>query len=850
MTILDKIYNYFDREPDLKVLFIFNDELLADDLSHATWREGYRYVQFRGDWFTTKYRLDTEWAGDKVVLYFSQESPLQNKTLQASFPLLDVLTSNMEYHHQDYAAFMQQYSLPFDMMTFVEKNIQQLQYDRMHRLLQSYYADHTITTDIAVRAFLSNYLSQNRVLDWDSLLLRILILGRSAERSKQTDFYMRLRKAPMIKKALDDKLESIFGCSVNDNTEEKVKRVVETLKYNAIVQNLAPVAADNYKPYRRDDTLALQQMNRLLELALSQPKTAEALAEVMDELGTDIQDENIIRWYGTEANYYYMPGGLCLPILRTLMEQTLEENPKKVIDRLGELMVRQDDNPEIGAVVDYAVLVARFYECALSLGSLTLNQPNDYVEKYRNEYYLTDQLYRQSIELFHRISPDIVLYDTVQKVKRNLDTHYSKLCNRINLEWMRCVKEAGGINKLHGLRQQDFYDSVIKGIQKKVVVIVSDALRYEVAQELIGVLAKRKHIANLDTAIAMLPTETKFCKPALLPHRSLRLYAEVDGTQNMGVDNRILDTLVKRTEQVDSYRTGAICVDYDTVARYEQNTNREIFKHSLVYVMHNTIDEKSHAATAKDVVESCRTAINELEMLVHKIHESYNVTEVYITSDHGFLFNDQEFEEKDKHKVTEEALEKSTRYYLTQSEDAITGIVKFPLSEVSGMQEENVFVAVPEGTNRLQAPAGGYRFTHGGSSLQELLIPVIISRQERENTKTPVGVIVLDRNLSMQASRLRFKLLQTEAVSMETKARRVTVALYHNDRPVTPVKEFLLDNTDASLDNRKVLVDLTLNRHIDAKVLQLKVYDAEDDLNPLIKENVTNNTLIENDFDF
>src|SRR5699024_5278611 len=110
-------------------------------------------------------------------------------------------------------------------------------------------------------------------------------------------------------------------------------------------------------------------------------------------------------------------------------------------------------------------------------------------------HYFIDQLYRQSMECFYKISPTIVLYEAVQKVKQNLDLQYAKLCNRINLEWMRCVKEAGGMTALHGLRQQDFYDSLIKGIQKKVVVIVSDALRYEVAQELIGKLAARKHIA-------------------------------------------------------------------------------------------------------------------------------------------------------------------------------------------------------------------------------------------------------------------------------------------------------------------------------------------------------------------
>jgi len=756
----------------------------------------------------------------------------------------------MEYHHQSYAAYMQQYGLPSNMTTFVERNIQQLQSDRMLRLLQTYYSDGSISTDVAVRAFLSSYLSQTRVLDWDNIILRILLQGRDSERSKQIDFYIKLRAGTMIKAALDERLESIFGCAVNVKTEAKVEKLIQVLKYNAIVQNLAPIETDNYKNNRITDSLALQQMNRMLELAMSQPKMATALLEVMNELGNDIRDDDLIRWYGTDANYNFLTDKLCVKILSTLMEQSIAEEPKKVMDRLEELMIKHSDNGELSVIMDYDILVARFYESVLSLGSFTLNSPDEYLERYRNEYYLVDQLYRLSIESFYKISPSIVLYETAQEVKRALDIHYAKFSNRINLEWMRCVKDAGGMTSVHALRQQDFYENQIKPIQKKVVVIISDALRYEVAQELIGALAKRKHVAHLNSALAMLPSETKFCKPALLPHRELRLYGEANGGQNMGVDNRILDSTAKRNEQVDSYRPGGICVDYDVVGKYDQDKNREIFKHPLVYVMHDVIDDKSHGATAKDVADSCRAAINELEMLVHKIHETYNVTEVYITSDHGFLFDDQEFKEKDKHKVAEAALEKTSRYYLTTSVESVPGIVKLPLSDVSGMDAEGVYVAVPEGTNRLAAPSGGYLFTHGGASLQELIIPVIVSRKERENIKQPVGVMLLDRNLSIQASRLRFKLLQTDAVSMDMKARIVNVALYCNDKVVTSIKEFVLDNTDALLDARKVLVDLTLNQNVDAKVLQLKVYDVTDELNPLIKENVTNNTLIENDFDF
>lgn len=163
----------------------------------------------------------------------------------------------------------------------------------------------------------------------------------------------------------------------------------------------------------------------------------------------------------------------------------------------------------------------------------------------------------------------------------------------------------------------------------------------------------------------------------------------------------------------------------------------------------------------------------------------------------------------------------------------------------------DVMVAVPVGTNRLKAKSGGYMFVHGGASLQEMIIPIITCRQKREDKKPEVGVMVLGNNLSMQASRLRLTLLQTEAVSMDAKERSINVALYYNDEPVTPIKEILLSNTDPLLDNRKLTVDLTLNKHVDAKVLQLKVFDANDTqrLNPLVNANVTNNTLIETDFD-
>lgn len=857
MNVLQKkIYEYFECDTELRVLFIFQDSVdmfTTAELESVEWKSGYRYIDFKGDWFTTKFRLDNDWQNDKIVIYCHQESPLRKKSLQTSFPLMDVLAANMEYHSQDYAAFMQQYGLPtndWQLVRFVESNVISLQSDKMLRFFMPYYQDGSITHDIMVRGFISNFMGAHNVLDWDSIILKVLLYGRECESGKQRDFYVRMRGCKDAQEALGKHLIDIFGVSYNDDSKEKVAHIVKVFKYNVIVQNLAPIAADNYKQTRITDSVALQHMNRILELALSKEKTTEALTELFDELGRDVRDADIIRWYGTEANYYYLPEALCVPIIKTLLEEKIETEPAEVINRIEDLMLKYSDNSMMAVVMDYAVIVARLYEKALTLGPLTLNTADEYVMRYKSDYCFIDQYYRQANETYFGIDPTCELFDAVQKEKRCLDQNYSKLCNRINLEWTRCLKETGGMDEVHLLRQYNFYDEKIKSVQKKVAVIVSDALRYEVAQELIGELAKSKHIASLKPAIAMLPSETKYCKPSLLPHRELKLYGKGE-EQDMAVDDHILDTTQKRSEHLQVYRDGAVCVPFETVAEYNQEKNREIFKHPLVYIFHDVIDKTGHDGNAKQIVNSCRDAITELKKMIPKIHASYNVTEVYITSDHGFLFNDIMFADKDKHKIEEDCLERSTRYYLTKSKDEVSGVIKFPLSEVSGMVNVgDVMVAVPMGTNRFAAPSGGYMFTHGGAALQELIIPVITSRQERDDNKQPVGVMILDRRLSMQASRLRFKMLQTEAVSMDMKERPIRVALYHNDVPVTPVKDILLDKTDPSLDNRKIQVDLTLNKNIDAKVLQLKVFDATDDLNPIIKENVTNNTLIENDFDF
>ena len=106
MMIIDRIYNYFERNPQLHVLFIFDRMgVIENDLMGVLWREEYKYEIFNGAWFATKFDIETIWADKKVVLLFSNDTLPQTEADMLKFPLLDMLKANMEYKDDDYASF-------------------------------------------------------------------------------------------------------------------------------------------------------------------------------------------------------------------------------------------------------------------------------------------------------------------------------------------------------------------------------------------------------------------------------------------------------------------------------------------------------------------------------------------------------------------------------------------------------------------------------------------------------------------------------------------------------------------------------------------------------------------------
>lgn len=845
--VQDRIYNYFERNPQLHVLFIFDKmDIIQSELKDVKdWSDGYIYKVFDGAWFNTKYAIENTWKDKRVVLLFPVGTYPHSEEQQLQFPLLDMLKANMEYQEDDYASFMQQYNLPERFRGFIKKNIAEIMSSKIQNILNGHIDSTIFSEDLICCAFISNYLGDKKLLDWETIIIKMIILDATLEEKKRTDFWHRLSRNLDASKAANDKLMKLFGVSYNLNASQKMKNVAECLKYNCITQLLDVASEDSYKQYKISNSAVLDQINKIYEWGTHDRLLSEKFIQSMRILASDIKEEEIINIYGIDANYFYYTETLCWPILQEIVEKKLMVDQEDVNNRMRELSLKLPADSHIQIIIRFIEQSALFYMQVHRLGTLKLNNTKEYVNKYITEFYLVDMFYRKTLEAYHElITKENPIEIVLNVAKRQLDQEYAKVTNLLNLEWLTCVEEKGAWFTKTGLKhQEDFYTNEADPNVKQVVII-SDALRYEVAMELMQKLAKEKNMASIEAYQAMLPTETKFCKLSLLPHHSLELI----GT-DMAVDGAVLATTEQRTAHLDKYREGGICVRYEDVMNGDQTSTRELFKRPLVYIFHDTIDEASHSQSPFEVISACRKAIDQLSILIKRLHATWNVTNVMLTADHGFLYNDIKFEDKDKHNITDVSVEKKTRYYLTNSDEYVEGIVKFPLERVSAIKcQPTLWVGVPIGTNRLAA-SGGYNFAHGGASLQEMIIPVIRSQQKRTNKTEKVGISLMNHNLNMVSSRLKFQLIQSEAVSMTVMERKVVCCIYNGDNPVTQEKELTLNSTDATnLNNRVYDITLNLNKSVSASMLQLRIYDADDRLNPLIRETVKNNTMIEQDF--
>lgn len=465
--------------------------------------------------------------------------------------------------------------------------------------------------------------------------------------------------------------------------------------------------------------------------------------------------------------------------------------------------------------IDYA---AQFTH-ALGEAKLEMDSLVDGVQRYSRFWYQLDQLYRKFT--YHvRMSGQASLMGSLTDQIENLysNNYLLKLGDR----FQTFVDAASKWEAYPVRKQKEFFEHWVRPFLRKdnkVCVIISDAMRYEIGDELLSLIRQEdRYSAELEPALSMLPSYTQLGMAALLPNKALAIADNetgtvlVDGQSSQGTANRI-----KILSQAGSVRATACKAD-EFMAMKGDECRALVRDHDVIYVYHNRIDATGDKRESEErVFEAVEETLQELIRLIKKLTGA-NVNNLLVTSDHGFIYQNRAIDESDFSGVDakgDQILFRDRRFVLGKGLAEASSLHKFTPEQI-GLAGE-VEVQIPKSINRLRLKGSGSRFVHGGASLQEVVIPVLKINKKRQSDVTAVEVDILRGASSVITSgQLAVTLYQAGPVTDKIQPRVLRAGIY------TEAGDLISDSHDLTFDlssdnprERELQVRFVLTRKAD-----------------------------------
>jgi len=519
---------------------------------------------------------------------------------------------------------------------------------------------------------------------------------------------------------------------------------------------------------------------------------------------------------------------------------TFESSEQILILQIKNLLIEGSfsDNDNLHAVIkhrkdkfwaNYNKNYAHLYN-ALEAAYMILSRKKLYDEK------IETFCFASSTDMFNSYTSSIKDFDTyyrhfyiaLKKVKYGAEILHDELKDRIedlycnwylselSLSWNKYVETKLPASwYLENIKRQDeFYDSFVTNILQekdttKAYVIISDALRFEVAAELAEKINKGQlRECKVNTMLGLVPSYTQLGMASLLPHNTL----SICNNGKVLVDG--MDSSSQNRESIlQKYFPESGALKLEELLNMSREQGREYIKGKrVIYIYHNKIDAVGDdQATEGDVFSAVETAMTEIDDAIAFIHNGLLGSRILVTADHGFLYQTTPMESSDKGVFTEGGTiidkKKKKRYVIGSNLSKQEYAWKFRADQIiSG--ENSVDIVIPKGNNRFHF-VGGSRFVHGGAMLQEIVIPVLEikglrgKRAQTVGQQKDVGVELLSSNTKVSNSRQKFKFLQTGIVGGKIRPLELKIAFYDEESKLISDEQTL--TFDSKTDNMSSL---------------------------------------------
>ena len=438
-------------------------------------------------------------------------------------------------------------------------------------------------------------------------------------------------------------------------------------------------------------------------------------------------------------------------------------------------------------------------------------------QQYRKFYYYYDQL--ESTESF----------EPLRELVENIYTNEYLAC--LLPAWNAGIQQDAAFSAIP--LQREFYNVNLRYTKERTVVIISDAMRYEVGQELFARMQDDpKCTAKLSVQLSVLPSYTRLGMAALLPHKTL----EITDDFQVLVDGILCDNLAGRQQVLQSYNPDSVCVQFDDIKNLKVAELRDVLtKRQIIYVYHNQIDARGDKANTEDeVFHACEEAVQEIVDLIHRISVSGNTYHFIVTADHGFIYKRDKLTESDK--ISGKSAEKAfvnRRFIVSKAALEDDGIDHMSMGRVLGNEDSKV-VSYPVSSNVFKVAGGGANYVHGGSSPQEMLVPVLEFKMERGHMETKnaeIALVSIVHKITNLITSMDF--IQSDAVSDTVKAAKYRIFFLSEDNEkISNENSYVADSREENAQKRIFRMRFTFkNKKYDKdKQYYLVVYDEESGL--------------------
>ncbi len=240
------------------------------------------------------------------------------------------------------------------------------------------------------------------------------------------------------------------------------------------------------------------------------------------------------------------------------------------------------------------------------------------LRKYQEEDFQIDYEYRCFYSAYDQMD-DPADFEPLRDLVENIYTN--EYLETLLPKWNAAIQEPDALMALP--LQRDFYARNLKNVKERTVVIISDAMRYEVGKELFRrIQDDPKCTAKLEVQLGVLPSYTRLGMAALLPHTELTMTDDF----KVLVDGFPCENLAEREAILQKYSSDSACVQFDSIKSLKIADLRSIFTgKQVVYVYHNQIDARGDKPNTEDeVFVACQEAITEIIDLIRRISTSAN----------------------------------------------------------------------------------------------------------------------------------------------------------------------------------------------------------------------------------